>query len=77
EKKLPAGAKEALLAARRNGYGLAIATGRAPFMIESLPEELEIDTHVTFNGQYVVYSGEVVYTNVIEKEELTKIIAFG
>lgn len=77
EKKLPISAKEALLTARRNGYELAIATGRAPFMIESLLEELEIDTYVTFNGQYVVYKGEVVYTNGIEKEELAKIIAFG
>ena len=76
-KKLPSSAKEALLTARRNGYELAIATGRAPFMIESLLEELEIDTYVTFNGQYVVYKGEVVYTNGIAKDELAKIIAFG
>ena len=65
------------MTARRNGYELAIATGRAPFMIESLLEELEIDTYVTFNGQYVVYKGEVVYTNGIAKDELAKIIAFG
>lgn len=77
EKKLPASAKEALLEARHRGYELAIATGRAPFMIEPLLEELAIDTYVTFNGQYVVYKGEVVYTSGIEKEELTKIIAFG
>jgi len=36
EKKLPESAKNALLEARHNGYELAIATGRAPFMIESL-----------------------------------------
>lgn len=77
EKKLPESAKNALLEARHNGYELAIATGRAPFMIESLLEELDINTYVTFNGQYVVYKGEVVYTNGIEKEELAKIIAFG
>ncbi|MEK5230948.1 Cof-type HAD-IIB family hydrolase [Lysinibacillus sp. FSL K6-0232] len=77
EKKLPASAKEALFAARQNGYELAIATGRAPFMIESLLEELAINTYVTFNGQYVVYKGEVIYTNGIEREELAKIIAFG
>lgn len=77
EKVLPASAKEALLEARRKGYELAIATGRAPFMIEPLLEELDIDTYVTFNGQYVVYQGEVVYANGVEKEELAKIIAFG
>ncbi|MEY9978603.1 Cof-type HAD-IIB family hydrolase [Lysinibacillus sp. RC79] len=77
EKILPASAKEALFEARRNGYELAIATGRGPFMIQSLLEELDINTYVTFNGQYVVYRGEVVYTNGVEKDELAKIIAFG
>ncbi|MDM5246736.1 Cof-type HAD-IIB family hydrolase [Lysinibacillus sp. G4S2] len=77
EKILPASAKEALFEARRKGYELAIATGRAPFMIQSLLEELDINTYVTFNGQYVVYRGEVVYTNGIEKDELAKIVAFG
>ncbi|QPQ32217.1 Cof-type HAD-IIB family hydrolase [Lysinibacillus sp. JNUCC 51] len=77
EKILPASAKNALLEARRNGYEIAIATGRAPFMIQSLLEELDINTYVTFNGQYVVYRGEIVYTNGVEKDELSKIIAFG
>jgi len=77
EKILPASAKEALFEARRNGYELAIATGRGPFMIQPLLEELDINTYVTFNGQYVVYRGEVVYTNGVEKDELGKIIAFG
>ncbi|MFJ8515430.1 Cof-type HAD-IIB family hydrolase [Lysinibacillus xylanilyticus] len=76
-KILPASAKDALLEARRNGYEIAIATGRAPFMIQSLLEELDINTYVTFNGQYVVYRGEIVYTNGVEKDELSKIIAFG
>jgi len=77
EKILPASAKEALLEARRKGYEIAIATGRAPFMIQSLLEELDINTYVTFNGQYVVYRGEVVYTNGVDRDELAKIIAFG
>ena len=77
EKILPTSAKEALFEARRKGYELAIATGRAPFMIQSLLEELDINTYITFNGQYVVYKGEVVYTNGIKKDELAEIIAFG
>ena len=76
-KQLPDSAKVALLAARANGYELAIATGRAPFMIQSLLEELEINTYVTFNGQYVVYRGEVVYAGGVEQETLSQIIAFG
>lgn len=77
EKKIPESAKEAIKAARNNGYEIAIATGRAPFMIESILEELEIDTYVTFNGQYVVYKGEVIYTDSVPKEYLAKIIEFG
>lgn len=77
EKRIPDSAKKAIEAARNNGYEIAIATGRAPFMIQSILDELEIDTYVTFNGQYVVYKGEVIYTDSVPKEYLAKIIDFG
>lgn len=77
EKKIPDSAKQAIMQARNNGYEIAISTGRAPFMIESILEELEIDTYVTFNGQYVVYQGEVVFTDSVPKEYLAQIIRFG
>lgn len=77
EKKLPVSAKEAVLKAKENGHEIAIATGRSPFMIRDLLEELEINTYVTFNGQYVVHNGKVIYTNGVEKDMLTKIISFG
>ncbi|WP_042471467.1 Cof-type HAD-IIB family hydrolase [Bacillus ndiopicus] len=74
DKKLPSSAKEALLQARANGYELAIATGRAPYMIEELREELGIDTYVTLNGQYVVYKGEVIFTDKINDEILDELV---
>ncbi|MEO4053683.1 Cof-type HAD-IIB family hydrolase [Solibacillus sp. CAU 1738] len=77
EKKLPDSAREAIMRARANGHEIAIATGRAPFMIQSLLEELDIDTFVTFNGQYVVYKGEVVFTDGISTQQLEEIIDFG
>lgn len=77
DKKLPQSAKDALLAARANGYEIAIATGRAPFMIQSILEELDIDTYVTFNGQYVVDKGEVIFTDGIPNVRLKDIISFG
>lgn len=76
-KQLPALAKEALFKARENGHEIAIATGRAPFMIAEILEELQIDTYVTFNGQYVVYKGEVIYTNQIPNDTLEEILQFG
>lgn len=77
EKKIPQSAKDAIKQARQNGYEIAIATGRAPFMIQNLLDELEIDTYVTFNGQYVVYKGEVIFTDSIPKKYLSGIIQFG
>ncbi|WP_256204254.1 HAD hydrolase family protein [Planococcus faecalis] len=52
-KKLPASAKEALQQARLNGHDLAIATGRGPFMITSILEELKIDTYMYVQRQYI------------------------
>lgn len=77
DKQIPQSSKEAIQQARENGYEIAIATGRGPFMIERLLEELQIDTYVTFNGQYVVYKGEVIFTDGIPKEQLSEIIKFG
>ncbi|MER1999760.1 MAG: Cof-type HAD-IIB family hydrolase [Lysinibacillus sp.] len=77
EKKLPMATIEAIERARNNGHEIAIATGRAPFMIRSLLEELKLDTYVCFNGQYVVYKGDVIFTDGVPKEELKRIVAFG
>jgi len=77
EKTLPSSAKQAVLKAKENGHVVAIATGRAPFMIADLLEELAITTYVSFNGQYVVHNGEVIYTNGIEINMLREIVMFG
>lgn len=77
QKILPKSAKEAIYKAKENGYEIAIATGRAPFMIDPIIKELGIDTYVTFNGQYVVYKNEVIFTDGVSRKELSKIIQFG
>lgn len=63
EKKLPTSTKEAIFELKRLGHEVAIATGRAPFMFVDLLEELGINTYVSYNGQYVVLNGDVLYTN--------------
>lgn len=70
DKQLPASTKEAIFSLKRLGHEVAIATGRAPFMFENLRKELEIDTYVSFNGQYVVLNGEVIYTNALKASSL-------
>lgn len=39
-------------------------------MFANLREELNIQTFVSDNGQYVVLEGEVIYTNPLSKEVL-------
>jgi Cof subfamily protein (haloacid dehalogenase superfamily) len=69
-KELPASTKNAIAKLKENGVYVAIATGRAPFMFEELRRELDIDTFVSFNGQYVVFEGEVIYKNPLNLEKM-------
>ncbi|MEQ6378140.1 Cof-type HAD-IIB family hydrolase [Bacillaceae bacterium S4-13-56] len=73
KKELPDSAKNAILELKAKGHTVAIATGRAPFMFEELREELDIHTYVSYNGQYVVLEGEVIYTNPLNIESIKKL----
>lgn len=73
DKQLPMTTKAAIKALQKNGVFVAIATGRAPFMFESLRKELDIDTFVSFNGQYVVFENKLVYHNPLDVAKLNKL----
>lgn len=75
DKTLPASTKESIFKLKENGHEVAIATGRAPFMFEELRKELDINTFVSYNGQYVVLNGEVLYTNPLNISSLEKLTA--
>ncbi len=66
KRRIPASAKLAILELKKQGIIPAIATGRPPFLIKEILEELAIDTHISLNGQYVVHKGEIVYQNPME-----------
>jgi Cof subfamily protein (haloacid dehalogenase superfamily) len=76
-KELPQSTKLAIQALKEKGHEVAIATGRAPFMFKDLLKELEIDTYVSFNGQYVVVNNEVVYKNPLPTESLQKLAEYS
>ncbi len=73
DKKLPVTAKEAITELKKRGVFVAIATGRAPFMFQSIRDELEIDSFVSFNGQYVVFEQEAIYKNPLDEAEIERI----
>jgi len=70
KKELPASAVKAVEALKRSGIYVAIATGRAPFMFADLRDRLGIDSYVSFNGQYVVFEGEVIHQNPLNRQML-------
>jgi Cof subfamily protein (haloacid dehalogenase superfamily) len=73
DKELPASTKQAIFQLKEKGHVVAIATGRAPFMFEELREELDIHTFVSYNGQYVVLNGDVIYTNPLHIPSIEKL----
>ncbi|GGB59044.1 Cof-type HAD-IIB family hydrolase [Virgibacillus dakarensis] len=73
EKKVPASTKEAIRQLKENGVYVAIATGRAPFMFEAIRKQLEIESFVSYNGQYVVFEGETVYQSPLSAQGLSRL----
>jgi Cof subfamily protein (haloacid dehalogenase superfamily) len=69
-KELPDSTVQAVQALKDTGVHVAIATGRAPFMFADLRKRLGIDSYVSFNGQYVVFEGEVIYQKPLNRERL-------
>ncbi|MGG6432218.1 Cof-type HAD-IIB family hydrolase [Anoxybacillus sp. D401a] len=70
DKQLPPSTYEAVQSLKKQGVYVAIATGRAPFMFEWLRKELDIQSFVSFNGQYVVFEGEVIHNQPLDRERL-------
>lgn len=74
EKKLPKTAYDAIQKAKENGHEVAIATGRSPFFLKSVLDELGLDSFVSFNGQYVVYKGNVISKRSIPMDSINKLV---
>lgn len=71
--KISLSTKKAIQDLRESGVYVAIATGRAPFMFKSIREELEIETFVSFNGQYVVFENKVIFQNPLDRSGLNEL----
>ncbi|MEH7073057.1 Cof-type HAD-IIB family hydrolase [Neobacillus drentensis] len=77
DKELPPLTKESIFKLKKYEHEVVISTGRAPFMFEELREELAIHTFVSYNGQYVVLDGEVIYKNPLNISSLEKLTETG
>ncbi|SHG36088.1 Cof-type HAD-IIB family hydrolase [Ornithinibacillus halophilus] len=72
-KDLPQSTYDSIQKLKEQGHTVAIATGRGPFMFQSLRKELGISTFVSFNGQYVVVNDEVVHENALNFASLERL----
>ncbi|MEK3734777.1 Cof-type HAD-IIB family hydrolase [Paenibacillus sp. FSL M8-0334] len=73
DKQIPPSTRDSIRRLQEAGHDVAIATGRAPSGFEDVRRELNIDTYVSLNGQYVVYKGKPVYQNPISLDQLQKL----
>ena len=74
EKKIPADTLKALRELKESGVEPVIATGRAPYFLGPLLEQLEINSYVCLNGAYAVYKGQPIFKRAIEKSSLEMIV---
>ncbi|WP_029099258.1 Cof-type HAD-IIB family hydrolase [Brevibacillus thermoruber] len=72
---IPEETRRAVRQLKENGVRVAIATGRAPYHLLPVAEELGIDTYVGFNGSYVVAEGRLIRETPQAKETLANLEA--
>jgi len=70
KRKLPTTTIDSIKQLQQKGIKTVIATARPPFLFETLRKELNIESYISFNGQYVVHDGEVIYDNPLNHEQL-------
>lgn len=58
---------------QENGIHTAIATGRGPHNIKEIIKELNINTHICFNGQYVTHSNEFISGHYLKPDYLKEL----
>lgn len=73
KKRIPDSARKAIQDLKKKGIIPIIATGRAPFRIDEILASLDIQTHITLNGQYVVYEGEVIHQNPLSVDSVKRL----
>lgn len=73
QNKIPESTKESIALLQSKGIKVALATGRSPFTVTEICDELNVDTIVCYNGQYVTHKGEIVYTNPMPMAELAQL----
>ena len=69
--------KEAIKIVKEQGVLVGVATGRGPFFVKDLMNDLDLDFAVTYNGQYIFNKDRVLFASPIDKRSLRQIISYA
>ena len=69
--------KEAIKIVKDQGVLVGVATGRGPFFVKDLMDDLDLDFAVTYNGQYIFNKERVLFASPIDKRSLRQIISYA
>ena len=69
--------KEAIKIVKDQGVLVGVATGRGPFFVKELMDDLDLDFAVTYNGQYLFNKDRVLFASPIDKGSLRQIISYA
>ena len=69
--------KDAIKIVKEQGILVGVATGRGPFFVKDLMEDLNLDFAVTYNGQYIFTKDKVLFTSPISKLHLRQLITYA
>ncbi|RXK18842.1 Cof-type HAD-IIB family hydrolase [Macrococcus sp. DPC7161] len=73
DSEIPESALRAINLLQADGHTLAIASGRAPLMLQKVLKDTGIKNYVALNGQIVHVDGENIYLNPLNKKELLEL----
>lgn len=65
--------KQAIKRLKEKHLNVIIATGRAPYFAKTIVDQLEVDSMIFFNGNYVLHEGKMIHQAPIEKKVLDKL----
>jgi len=74
EKVIPQDTIEAIAQIKKLGIEPVIATGRAPYFIQSIIKEVGIESYVCLNGGYAVYKGKPIHSYPISTLALEALV---
>ena len=69
--------KDAIKIVKEQGVLVGVATGRGPFFVKELMDDLDLDFAVTYNGQYIFTKDKVLFTSPISKLHLRQLITYA